>query len=1052
MIRFLVSILVFALPGVAASITIDPPGSANAWDFYVLPGTAPQMIAILESLKAVVTMPGFQSLMVTIATAGVVFVGFTTFKNRPEKIVSYVIVAWLVTYASFDLKTDIVVTDSANISTGLVTGVPAAIGMPAAVMSGVGTWLTEAVEQNFSIPSELKMSQGSVINLNQKMIDALHEVKLESPTLRASLSNYVAECVIPWFKGGHISPDDVYTSTNLWETMKVTNRVMMTEIYSSTGSSRILTCDETYTALTSEIQAHMPRLLKQARSGLAEFYDTTGVGQAFVDSAFQAGLQQIAITGTPGQTAVQAGVIDAFRKGLYQAGSQWDVNGLIQSVNLEQAKATQAEGWRSAATLYGEQAPLYITFIKLFAFGSSFAVLAGLLIPGVGPKVFSGWLFMIFGVILLEPSFALVNYISVVQSGDLYPMAMNADGINLENQMSVTSTGAALKSKMGSYAALMTTMVATMLLGIMKGSSVAFTSMQERAAGSSAANAAATNTAQGSINAGNSKYNTTSANSHDLTHSRKYGYVPDEIHQSASGSTLTYNHQGGQMTTIDGVNQTRQTSVQNTAAIQSAISQRRGEHDKISDSTSLAAQSAFAEAKERATASLLNEQGGEQRSRSKEEVDQIAATQAFEAVYTASRRAGMSHDQSMNAAVVGALGTGKGSGGSLKGKEDSWWKSMVGRVKGGLLDLAGISARMEAKFTDKDAVTHNQENNAATNNKDGSSKTQSVSDKHGEGHSWQRTGGHSESGSDATRFLSTDTSTHLRAAAQEWTESQEKLDSLNQQLVAAESQTVTRGLRPDEIQQTLQQAGAIQGQVQSGIINGGSELAGNRKEANQVNADIGQGTVDINASGYQVAQTVKDNHDAAEKREVNGLIQGSQHVADEGKLQNGMVQDAARNNDRSYQQYAELLKKQEEMDRDKEVAYAAFGAVYGFDKGGVIGAVAGTAISGGAVFLDHRFGGGSDGEQELRGSQMDVAGLDLRDIEIGNGKTAQAAGFVLSDGGQAHAMYFVAGEGYGFMNNDGNLVFVNGDGGPQVSGGPINSLTPAHLNLHPEKG
>ena len=135
------------------------------------------------------------------------------------------------------------------------------------------------------------------------------------------------------------------------------------------------------------------------------------------------------------------------------------------------------------------------------------------------------------------------------------------------------------------------------------------------------------------------------------------------------------------------------------------------------------------------------------------------------------------------------------------------------------------------------------------------------------------------------------------------------------------------------------------------------------------------------------------------------------------------------------------------MDDVKTASYAAFGAVYGFDKGGVVGAVAGGALAGGVVFLDNSIGGGSDGSQNLRANQMDVASLDIRDVDLGNGQTAQVAGFAVTAGGEAHSIYFVEGSGYAVMGNDGQFAYLNGEDGPQVSGGAINSLTATQLSM-----
>jgi conjugal transfer mating pair stabilization protein TraG len=1007
------------LPVFAAHI--DPPGPANAWDYYVIAGNVPVIAALLESIKAMTSPssnPEFRTLVATFASIGFFGVVFTSIRGGPERIGKYIVGIWLLTYALFSLTLDLVVTDETNSATQEVKDVPAAVGLPAAAVATVGQWLTEKTELFFSLPNYdgLKLSSGAFVNMNAMMLNALHEVRITEPNLRDGINRYVEDCVVPAVISLKIDPKEMLQSKDMWALFaKAKHNSIYTTWYGNFG-----TCDEAYTDLTNKLTAYAPSLTKGMGESFS-FLDATGAGNTFIASALDSSLQWSSTAGGTGNTyALQQGMLHAWRDSYKNTATALGANEELLSLNIEQAKEAQRTGWYTTAELFKEAVMYMYALMQAFIIGLAPIVMAASVLPKVGFSMMKGWAEVLVWLALWAPAFALINFIMAVAEQNSYRQILGG-GLNL---MSDTAMSEATVQFI-TVAGLLMTLVPVILWGLVSKGSIAMTSALERASGASQAGGAAQKTAEGSFSAGNVSYDNMNANHHDLSQSRAYGVQPTTLHNGAGATTEITSMSGNQLQ-VGGVGQTVSHGVNDGVANKQAVQRAWGEHKKSATMLSDAATSAFQFAASHYYSASVGGQGARSTQYTESERRETANQQAFEAVYSEQRGANVNHEQAFSMGVVGALRSGgfKAEAAEYEKTGDAGvlnklGSKLQGKGLGFLTNAAGLSSQLEAKYSGSDKVSTGQEIKAGHGDKVVASTTEGAGQQSQRGSRHDDVFSHNEEGKRGTQFSTSRQFQALRQRATEFYETQTAADTAEKQSGATESRTTTRGMsvaeygaaerdfqtRMDRTDATVR-AGEL-GDMPGATPFGGRVRAAAEKDKADSEGDIVAGVGVIGAGGADVLNGERAVVGREKRGEAEQLRLAQQQAVNPADVNRARADSTDATNNAQLTAAGKWLREAESMEGTRGAMFAMGAAHYAVDKlpFGPAGNLVAGGIAAGGVYLVSKLG---PNEVEEKGGAVvqEFQLKPMRDITDTHGHVVgHAAGFALDRDGNASTIY-----------------------------------------------
>lgn len=1035
--RRLLSLLLVLLPLPALAITINPP-SGTAWDYYVIAGNVPVVSALMESVKAMTdpaSNPAFRTLVATLATAGFAALTFVTLGGvggSPARLGKYIIAIWLLTYMMFTVKINLAVTDETNTATTVVTDVPAAVGLPAAVIGEVGRWLTASVEQNFSLANydNLKLSNGAAINLNAMALEALSEVKITAPWLRSSLTNYIYDCAIPRIYSGQISQMDVMTATNLWSVLAQAgqSQAVMTTWYNTSGSTQFGSCYDSFSYINAALVAYEPSMIASLNDKFG--FLNSGVASSYIAGALQTAMEFSsagAMSGvTAGQAAIQMGVVDAFRGTYQQAAMATGSNELMLALNMEQAKKSQKTGWYSTLELFKEAVPVMYAVLQAFIIGLAPIVMAISVVPKIGGSIIKGWFEVLVWLILWAPGFAIGNYLMAVREQGALRYILS-DGITLMSDTAMNQAANDYIMQTG----LMMTMVPLILWGLVKSGSIAMTSAMERSSGAPQAQQAAGAAAQGSFSGGNVSLDNMSANKHDLSHSRAYGQQPTTLHHGAGESNDVYHMSGHQLMKgglLQGHDKTLGDEHSNKVAHANAVAA----HTKASHSMSHGTGQAYQKALSHFDSASVQHAGVASAQHLSSEQRAANHMRAAESVHAALRDARVGEDQSTTFTAAGMLRAG---GFSKEADEVAGAKNIAGaqsiidkigakslKSKGleKLMDLAGLATRLEAGYTGRSTVSSGQSVNTGSTQREGAGLTTTV------GQNSQRGSGHSDTYShgkesktgaelrDSREFLD------LTAFAREWTTSKSTVDETASTLKAGNSYTFRGSVQPHEYAalraQQRQRETDLGGRARDGS-------AAVREEANRELENKHKATLDgkpavQNLGNTNVTKPATQTQAEAKAGEQQQGENARRPAASRTEVERGIAAQADASNNKLAEQMRQWMVEQNGMDNSRTLAMGTVGGVHGLAKGGPLAGLAGLAAglvsSMGKEWLDQNnlagvfsfdnlgnssnVDGGKAVASELENKPADIVNADGRVI-------GRPVAFTLDHAGNADTIY-----------------------------------------------
>jgi hypothetical protein len=581
------------VPGFAHADTLHPI-NGNAWTLYVF-GNGDAVFNILNAIKLLMIPDsgetGFNSLLMFLATLGflvlAVQAGFDPSKNL-MRMFSYIIVVSSVHITTMQITANIHISDPVTNYDNVVPGVPALVGVPAALVSEVGHWFTRTVETYYTIPSEMTVS-GGTFNLFGKLMQESNEFVISSPELKKSLSAYTADCTVPAMAQGRISATDLMTAANMTDVLaKASHKAIMTKYFpvgkpntSGTGVAyiseisfegvsypvqgglgAIVPCEAAWGQISADLEAHGTELM----NATAQAWAKTGVLVPFeagmsaaMAMASNGGANGFANYSRPQGYILQQAMLNSMAGNFRSAAASIGNNEILMAASIAQAEQSQKSSWFTAARVFTNMMGYVYTTLQAFIFAIVPIVIIALMVPGLGKSIFTNYAQILVWLMLWQPMLSIVNFLITLFGKAQIASAMElAHGVTMQNKWLLQES----TNDLMLAAQFLGTSVPLLTWGLVKGS-LAFTEFISHGIGSSMAQQAGATAATGNLSMGNMSMDNTSMNKFNTAMS------------SAVGNQTTMGYTGAMQTSTDLAGDAKQAmggaiSVQNTKQLSAA--------------------------------------------------------------------------------------------------------------------------------------------------------------------------------------------------------------------------------------------------------------------------------------------------------------------------------------------------------------------------------------------------------------------------------------------------------------------------------------------------
>lgn len=804
--RFLLALMGATLLGLAADPALAAqvlPHGGNAWDLHVF-GNGRVIADLLMSLKMLMAPDhgdsGFQMVLLFMATVGFISVavaaGFNPAQNL-MKLFTYIMVVWAVTFSTTKLTANITVNDPVNNYYYTVERVPALVGVPAAIISQVGIYLTRTIETYFSIPGEFKVAgpngTGGYYNLFNRMMSETDQFVIKNPNLKKSVSAFMGDCVVPAIAQGRLQVavqeggvsrtaygnEALMRSTNLMETLKnARHKAIQTRYYLpettpqalaelgryvqtdeiNTGMGVVVSCDDAYALLEKDLASGANELL----TANASAWGKTGAMVSY-ETAMSVALAQASSGGQnpwsngtrPSGYILQASMISTMSGAFRDVAAQVGNNEFINAAAITQAEHNQKSTWSAGAQVFNNMMGYVYTVLQAFIFAIVPIVVIALMVPGLGSAIFKNYGQILVWLTMWMPMLAIINYLITLFGIEQVQGVTALDtGLSFSNRYLVTEK----TNDLMIAAQFLGTMVPLLAWGLVRGS-MAFTEFISHGIGSGFAAQAGATSASGNLSLNNMSMDNTSMNKFNTAQSSAVGQQAVLAHANA-GALDVANQLGGtsaqanasSLSTTQSAGYSRASALSHGQSSSDGTTATQGrtvsEGRSLGHSESAGTQSQLGEQRAVSASSSMSANTGVDAKRSTSVDDRDAVTGDNQVATSKDAGIKMNGGAGLSPGGGGGGGGGGGAGGLVGGAGGAGGGGRGGvSVKPG----AGFDGHAGFSSSERSGLTHQNSRSAAESASAGVSSSMSqgasrgVSDSHTAGLSQSRSSGDSAS-------------------------------------------------------------------------------------------------------------------------------------------------------------------------------------------------------------------------------------------------------------------------------------------------------------------
>lgn len=912
--RLLFSLTALLLPSLAFAESYIG-GSGHIWEFPAF-GNAYVISEMLKGIALVAQDGEYRSILLVVSAAGFLLIGLTGLADAGtmiKKVLTYIFGLFFVLYvcgvsgSSSRLLVNVAVYDVTNPATRIVVqDVPGFIAWPQIFIYSVGHSITKTLEKNMGGPEYAGLSKGSPFNLSAQLMADAQKIEVSDPNLKASLSEYTTNCVMPMLANGQLQMAELLTAPDLMAAMRIDNNVLAAPVYpkqldANTGLlQQTLPCDQAWRSANDRLNAlysatNMDKHLRAIGS-----FAGTPLGTPLTALADQALLYSTnSAAGSSADLIKQNAMSKVLEAARANGVGLTDGASIMSSTQIELAHQSQLSSWESGLAIFSKTAGYMFSVLQAFLIAAMPVFILLLVVPGLAGKMVVNLVKITVWLALWEPLLAIISFVTAAYLQQEVTTLTSTTG-NPFTSLQLAGLVTAKAHTMVLAAGFLATSMPMLIWGIVSGT-FAFTEFISHGVGSSFANSAGQGIASGNLAMNNVSQANRSANAHSVafSHNGEWGSISNSMSMSPGAPGGMGNAQGS---TGFQITKTRGTSEQISSAKEAASSAAKGlsgAHDQTMQSQKAIASvlsSAIATSNGHNTSTGVTTDGGW----SKESRDQwttatagaLAKAQAEAAGHgsstTINEQAGIALDKLAEGFGLTKTGAGQYSGAPGDMKKFKTYAGTVGSAIGAGISISGdTGTSANVQITDTHSQTKSGDHNVAAST----------------GQNLRKSGTHSDTnttGVTATGTKSNSTTeTALSAALTKYTEDARKEDSARETLSRMQSAVQTLS-GTETLNVSKADYLAYQQQQAADQSNLGAPLAGRMRE---VNTDAGTVIGDAKAatpapainpkgSNGEVPANVQkpglNNQVAALQNNANAAIDKTQKVNE--NTTNGLLQ------------------------------------------------------------------------------------------------------------------------------------------------------------------
>lgn len=609
--------MLFIVASPAFAVTVDLGGynngvfdgtKYNAWNIYAF-GDASVIVNILQSISAMVGSPEYHTALLFVAMLS--FIGMAVVAAITGSMTGSGM-KMLLMFIGFIFIIDVGFNDTVNLdvisalgfpnSSSSATGgptqsygssmavgnIPFIVGVPESIITTFGHELTNMIQQNFSIPNDLGVSQGG-FNLANSLVNAETKLQITNPEFSETLSAFSQNCVMPSIAGGWLNPNLLAISTDLFpptggsSSYGGVNPALSTYVYDSDNPQGVLVnCGPAIGTTMSDTS------VSSSSPGNAYEYIAWYLANKVSISDFNPadfGIQSFSSTGadnwlstvennantfllnqgssSSSNNILQAAAINGMEPALRQAAALSGSSANMMGIAVAQGKQEMVSGWATAAAIFKEMSGYLYAVLQALVLAMGPLVIIAMFIPGTGLKLVGSYMQVAVWLALWQPLLSIVNYIVLLYSQAQSTAVLGgSSGFTMQNLPVVSE----FTSRMILAGSFMATLVPLFAWGMVKGG-MAVTDLITRGLSNQIMSQAGNVAATGNVTLGNESMNDNTIDQNMLMpkYSVGYGMATAGID---SASILTDSQFGGNAASFAG----QRASLSETRAEQEAYS------------------------------------------------------------------------------------------------------------------------------------------------------------------------------------------------------------------------------------------------------------------------------------------------------------------------------------------------------------------------------------------------------------------------------------------------------------------------------------------------
>jgi conjugal transfer mating pair stabilization protein TraG len=496
---------------------------------------------IFNAIAAAMGDSTFKTLIhLSLLLAGTWAIGKLIFKRDLMVGVGWLGLYFMAFYVLFLPKATVNIVDRVQHNEVAVDNVPLGLAWLANVTTAIGDGLTQLMEQNFSLPDDLRYGQTGMV-MASNLVTAASTFQVTDADFEHNLQGFIHQCVFYDLLLHKYSSQELFTAPNIWQFVTEKASSARAFLYNQT----VVTCrdgvaslnQDWQTAITQAEDRYAARLFPEEKNAKTQLLKYLPISYTFLTD----------LSESASDLMQQNMMVNAVQSGLLNWSAQTNAPAALEGYAFNKAQQQNRISNRTIGDMAAYWLPLLKNIFEGILYGSFVFIFLLVLFP-FGLSVLRQYAYSLLWLQLWAPLYAIINlYVNFYAQHRSLGAITFSDGMH--GLVLATQSGLAqVNSDMAGLAGYISLSVPLIATSLVTGLHHALSHLGQYVGGAvqSSATASAGEAAAGSFSLGNTSFSThnaynTSANHFDDTARTVSGSVTDQM---PGGSTITMTADG----------------------------------------------------------------------------------------------------------------------------------------------------------------------------------------------------------------------------------------------------------------------------------------------------------------------------------------------------------------------------------------------------------------------------------------------------------------------------------------------------------------------------